>query len=202
MKVLSILFKLRPTTLSTYLNENGNKLLPAFFRHISSYSVAQILQNLLLPTSKNEDQINGNETPQPPPSGPNFHVWMNNDQTLKLLLKQIINSSSLETLKSFDEVTHSTEILIALLQSSNSPLERLLDPSIFSLILLPLTQIPDPYKPSESRLTHVLHILEAILLQLMVYLLEELIQISDPLLLIMLVFVQTFLVCPQLIIHQ
>jgi len=116
--------------------------------------------------NKGNDDFNDDDDPPPALKDPAINTWMNNEETLTMLLQQIVSSTETETPKSFDEVTHSTEILIALLQSSHSPLERLLKPAIFSQILSSLTNIPEPYKPNESRLTHVLHILEGILLQL------------------------------------
>ena len=97
---------------------------------------------------------------------PRINSWINDDETFNLLLQQIVSPTFNENSKSLDEVTHCAEILISLLQSSSSPLERLLDSDRFCQILFPLTQIPDPFTPNESRLTHVLHLLEAMLLQL------------------------------------
>ena len=167
-KVISILFKLRPTAIATYLNKNGDRLLPLFFKHISSYSVSQILQRLLVPADNDSNKFNGEniDLPISTPT-PKMYPWIDDDSTLNLLLQHtILSPTSDSNLKQLDEIAHCTEILIALLQSSNSPLERLIAPGIMSKILSTFKEIPESFTPNESHLTHVLHLLEAMLLQL------------------------------------
>lgn len=143
--------------------------MPLFFRHISSYSIMQLLQRLLLPIESTPPpiELNRESITSENASVSRICDWIDHDATVDYLLKKITAPSvDMNSEKHLDEISHCTEILISLLQSTVSPLEKLLSPAIFPQILHPISQIPTPYIPKESKLTYVLHIIEAMLLQL------------------------------------
>lgn len=157
-KILSILIRHRPVTISSYLNERAHTLLPLLFKHVYSYSIMQILLRLLTPNddageSVNHLDINGEA-----------HVtdntsrtcdWIDNDLTMDLLFEDDEDA---------DGVAHRTEILVTLLQSSEpAPLHKLLEKDVATRLLSRATTFLD--SPNESPSTHVLRVLEAVLLR-------------------------------------
>ena len=151
-KILSILFRYRPKEIAKYLDEGGGKgdvtLMSAFFKHLYSHSLMQIVQRLLLPqppvppkpegeegkddTNECEDLFTDTlEGMEMDPLDSFRCSWCESEAAMKMVLECLIGEDSSkpttqivggddEEVRNLDFYQNASEILITIIQ--NSPL--------------------------------------------------------------------------------
>jgi hypothetical protein len=184
-KVLRVLLKKRTDTMTDYLNEHKELLLPSTLQHVYSYSIMQIAQWLLLPhrptpskdESKDDDdeddllitEENNNVT------GEIKCEWSQSSQALDLLLGSLFGIDSTATEaeqeRCLDLSLNTAAIMITMIQNSmlsSVPMLYLTStPILEKLIHAATTLRPQDYFSShESLLTSAMSVLEILILQL------------------------------------
>lgn len=151
-KVLSILFRYRPKEIAKYLDEGGGKgdvtLMSAFFKHLYSHSLMQIVQRLLLPqppvppkpegeegkddTNECEDLFTDTlEGMEMDPLDSFRCNWCESEAAMKMVLECLIGEENSkpttpivggddEEVRNLDMYQNASEVLITIIQ--NSPL--------------------------------------------------------------------------------
>jgi len=81
-KVLMVLFRLRPSTLGSYLSSRGLSLLKKFINHINNYSIMQLLLRLVAPpiSPPTTKQLTPNEIEDDTNNIPGSFGWQGNNE--------------------------------------------------------------------------------------------------------------------------
>mmetsp|Transcript_21805 Transcript_21805/g.33304 ORF Transcript_21805/g.33304 Transcript_21805/m.33304 type:complete len:1027 (-) Transcript_21805:1058-4138(-) len=190
-KILSILFRKRPQSLSQYINEGGGRgqeaLMRAMFKHLYSHSIMQIVQRLLLPLAplppQDEDDESNEMGQLYPDDGGDMDGlgsfrcnWSESPLALQLLLESLIGESADPVIENDESLRlslyqNASEVLITIIQNSplTSPTLNILtkDPVLNDLTVAASTvEEGKVFIPHDSKLTCTMNVLESLILQL------------------------------------
>eukprot|EP00980_Cylindrotheca_fusiformis_P009349 scaffold2047_cov129-Cylindrotheca_fusiformis.AAC.28 len=195
-KILSVLFRKRPQSLSDYINEGGGRgdtvLMKAMFSHLYSHSLMQIVQRLLLPQpplpprgeEEDQDEQKDNDLYADPLEAAETDSldlfrcsWSESQVALEMLLDCLIGQQ--RTAQAGDEEDerllnmhlNASEVLITIIQNSplTSPTLKVLttDPILRKLMIAASTlDEGTSFSPHDSKVTCAMNVMESLVLQL------------------------------------
>jgi len=190
-KVISVLMQRRPMAVTNYLNQGGSlgvsTIMNAFFNHMYSHSIMQVLQRLLMPQQPVAASQEGNE---PNWNGEEIHegdqsvqcTWSSSPEALELLLQRLVGCEySMDVSGRMDRedieearleaAQNASEVLLTVIQNSPLTSPTLLaltsDPILKRIIDSAVTlREEEEFSMHDSTLTCSMNVLESLVLQL------------------------------------
>jgi hypothetical protein len=171
-KILSVLFRKRPKSMSSYMNDAGVALMEKMMKHLYSHSIMQIVQRLLIMPPRMGDEDSNGEY-----DSDEYFIfrcrWSELPEAIDLLRGSLINlDTALENQSDVQlaKSQNASEVLITVIQ--NSPLTS---PTLLALTTEPImgrivkaacTLDGADFSPHDSSLTCAMNVFESLVLQL------------------------------------